>query len=58
MRDGHIRPAMPLDALAYLIVRIGESFLYRDAITGEPPDVANAITAIRLLVASRAEGAE
>jgi hypothetical protein len=41
---------MDLDALAYVIVRIGESFLYRDAITGDPPDVESAITAIRILL--------
>jgi AcrR family transcriptional regulator len=50
VREGHIRPAMDLDALAYLIVRIGESFLYRDAITGDPPDIESAITAIRILL--------
>jgi AcrR family transcriptional regulator len=50
VREGHIRPAMNLDALAYLIVRIGESFLYRDAITGDPPDIDSAVTAIRLLL--------
>ncbi|WP_224241135.1 QsdR family transcriptional regulator [Hyalangium gracile] len=50
VQEGHIRPAMELDALAYVIVRIGESFLYRDAITGDPPDVESAITAIRILV--------
>ncbi len=50
VREGHIRPAMELDALAYVIIRIGESFLYRDAITGDPPDVESAITAIRILI--------
>lgn len=50
VREGLIRPAMELDALAYVIIRIGESFLYRDAITGEPPDVESAITAIRILL--------
>jgi hypothetical protein len=50
VRDRHIRPAMDLDALAYVIIRIGESFLYRDAITGDPPDVESAITAIRILL--------
>jgi AcrR family transcriptional regulator len=53
VREGHIRPAMDLDALAYLIVRIGESFLYRDAITGEAADIEPAITAIRLLLTAR-----
>ncbi|WNG32594.1 TetR/AcrR family transcriptional regulator [Archangium violaceum] len=50
VRAGLIRPAMDLDALAYVIIRIGESFLYRDAITGDPPDVQSAITAIRILL--------
>jgi AcrR family transcriptional regulator len=53
VRDGHIRPAMDVDALAYLIVRIGESFLYRDAITGEAADIEPALTAIRILVSAR-----
>ena len=51
-REGHIRPAMKLDDLAYLIVRIGESFLYRDAITGDAPDIESAVTAIHILVAA------
>ncbi|MFP2932448.1 QsdR family transcriptional regulator [Pyxidicoccus sp. 3LG] len=50
VRGGHIRPVMDLDSLAYVIIRIGESFLYRDAITGEPVDVESAITAIRILL--------
>lgn len=53
VRDGHIKPAMELDDLAYLIVRIGESFLYRDAITGDPPEIESAITAIRILLTAR-----
>jgi hypothetical protein len=51
-REGHIRPVMDLDTLAYLIVRIGESFLHREAITGDPPDIEAAVTAIRILVAA------
>nr|WP_225937697.1 QsdR family transcriptional regulator [Myxococcus sp. RHSTA-1-4] len=50
VRGGLIRPVMDLDSLAYVIVRIGESFLYRDAITGDPVDVESAITAIRILL--------
>ena len=53
VRDGHIRPAMDVDALAYLIVRIGESFLYRDAITGEKADIEPALTAIRILLTAK-----
>lgn len=50
---GQIKPAMKLSDLAYLIVRIGESFLYRDAITGEAPDLEAAATAIRILVSAQ-----
>ena len=54
VRDGHIRPAMDLGDLAYLIVRIGESFLYRDAITGDEVDISSAVKAIRILLTARA----
>lgn len=49
---GQIRPAMNLDDLAYLIVRIGESFLYRESITGDAPNIGSAITAVGILVAA------
>lgn len=52
IRAGHLRPAMKLEALAYVLLRIGESFLYRDALTGEPPDVEAAITAIHILLSA------
>jgi AcrR family transcriptional regulator len=47
---GDFEPAMDLDSLAYVIIRISEAFLYRDVITGDPPDVEKAITAIRILL--------
>jgi hypothetical protein len=53
VRLGHIRPELELDELAYLIVRIGESFLYREAITGDPSDIEPAITAIQLLLTGK-----
>ncbi|HLL54337.1 MAG TPA: QsdR family transcriptional regulator [Myxococcaceae bacterium] len=53
VRLGHIQPELELDALSYLIVRIGESFLYREAITGEPADIEPAITAIQLLLTAK-----
>lgn len=56
VRAGLIRPAMELDALATVIVRIGESFLYRDALTGDPADVESAITAIRILLTAEKGG--
>jgi AcrR family transcriptional regulator len=49
-KSGHFEPAMDLDSLAYVIIRISEAFLYRDVITGDPPDVDKAITAIRILL--------
>jgi AcrR family transcriptional regulator len=42
----------PLDSqtLAYLLVRIGESFIFADAITGSDPDLASAARASRVLL--------
>jgi len=42
-------PANPAD-LAYVIIRIGESFLYSDLIIGAEPDVAKAGQMVRLLL--------
>lgn len=50
---GHLRPAIEVDSLAYVIVRIAESFLYRDVITGDPPDDAAATKAIAVLFAAQ-----
>ncbi len=52
--SGHLHPNIDIDSLAYVIVRIAESFLYRDALTGDPPDVAAATKAIGLLFESQA----
>lgn len=35
---GHFRTDLPLDALAFAIVRMGESFLYAEVLTGESAD--------------------
>ncbi len=43
-------PALPSDELAYIVVRITESFLYRDVISGEEADIEAAIAAIRILL--------
>jgi AcrR family transcriptional regulator len=51
---GRFDPPADLDDLAYVIVRIGESFLYSDLITGSEPDISKAGQMIRiLLVATR-----
>jgi AcrR family transcriptional regulator len=50
---GRLEPAMDIDDLAYVIVRITESFLYRDVITGGAPDIGKAEQAIGILLAAR-----
>jgi AcrR family transcriptional regulator len=47
---GTMHPALPTGELAYVLVRITESFLYRDAITGAASDIESAIQAIRILL--------
>jgi AcrR family transcriptional regulator len=51
--DGSMEPALPAEDLAYLLVRIVESFLYRDVITGAEPDMTAALQAIRILVTAK-----
>jgi hypothetical protein len=45
-----MKPPLPPHDLAYPIVRIVESFLYADLITGEQPDIAKAKQAISALL--------
>lgn len=54
--EGHIAPAMDLHDLAFVLVRISESLMYRDVIggEGEQPNVDAAVLAIDILVSSRA----
>jgi len=52
---GEMEPALPPEDLAYLLVRIVESFLYRDVITGAEPDMATALSAIRILCSAKPE---
>ena len=47
---GRLEPALDLDSLAYLIVRIVESFLYSDVIAGSEPDIDAAADAIHVLL--------
>lgn len=49
---GRLRPAMAVEDLAYVVIRISESFLYRDVITGDEPNIDAAAKAIRLLLAA------
>ena len=50
---GALETPADLDDLAYVIIRIGESFLYSDVITGSEPDVAKAGLMVRLLLGER-----
>lgn len=49
IRSGKLQPPFPVDTLAYLLVRLIESFLYGEVISGRQPDWAAAMKAIRLL---------
>lgn len=50
---GELAPPLPLDTLAYLIVRIGESFLYADVISGQRIDPRHAGLAVELLLSGK-----
>ncbi|MCO4746437.1 MAG: hypothetical protein KC912_16690 [Proteobacteria bacterium] len=62
---GHIDPPMALKDLAFVVVRIAESFMYRDVLGGRSrgkaggrdPDVEAAFHAIQILVDSRRDDA-
>ena len=47
---GAYDPPLDIDTLAYLIVRVGESFIYSNVITGAEPDLEKACQAIRVLL--------
>jgi len=47
---GRLAPPLPVPDLAYLLVRIGESFVYTDVITGDAPDAAKAHAAVTALL--------
>ena len=44
------QPALDPATLAYVIVRIGESFIFNDLITGSEPDLTKAVQASRVLL--------
>ncbi|MFB9686446.1 QsdR family transcriptional regulator [Amycolatopsis plumensis] len=47
---GRLVPPVPVPDLAYLLVRIGESFVYTDVITGDAPDAGKAHAAVTALL--------
>ena len=50
---GTLKAALALDTLAYLVVRIAESFVYAEVISGQTVDVRDAGLAIELLLSGR-----
>jgi AcrR family transcriptional regulator len=47
---GALELAFDADTLAYLIIRVAESFIYSDVITGSEPDVDKAVEVVRALL--------
>ena len=47
---GTLVPALDLDSLSYVIVRIIESFMYSDLLAGADPDTSKATVVIRILL--------
>jgi AcrR family transcriptional regulator len=47
---GRFTPRLPVQTLAFVIVRIGEGFLYADVIADGEPDVTQAMEVIRQLL--------
>jgi AcrR family transcriptional regulator len=43
-------PPLDVETLSYLLVRIGESFIFNDVITGSEPDLTKAAQASRILL--------
>ncbi|QRP50559.1 QsdR family transcriptional regulator [Amycolatopsis sp. FDAARGOS 1241] len=47
---GRLAAPLPVPDLAYVLVRLGESFIYTDVITGDEPDAAKAHAAVSALL--------
>jgi hypothetical protein len=50
VQSGALETPADLEDLAYVIIRIGKSFLYSDLIIGSEPNVAKAGQMVRLLL--------
>lgn len=50
---GALEPPLKLDTLAYLLVRLCESFIYADVVSDQTVDVAEAGLAVQLLLSGR-----
>lgn len=49
-RAGHLKLRLDPADLAYVIVRVSESFIWREFITGDEPDMAKASDVVRVLL--------
>ena len=47
---GTLEPALDIDTLSYVLVRVAESFIYSDVIAGSEPDVDKAVEVVRVLL--------
>lgn len=56
-RRGSWKPPLSIDTLAYLMVRLGESFLYANVLSGQQVDVGDTGVAVQLLLSGRVEPA-
>lgn len=56
LEQDKIKPLLSIDALAYIIVRIGEAFLYAKVISGTQPEIEMAVSAIRVLASAEDTG--
>jgi AcrR family transcriptional regulator len=52
---GAMTLALDVDTLSYLIIRVAESFIYSDVITGGEPDVDKAVEVVRILLNAPAD---
>ena len=52
---GNLRPPLPLHDLAFLLVRITESFVYTDVLSGDPPDATKVLQACSALLGTPLE---
>lgn len=52
---GRLRLPLAVDTLAYLIVRIGESFIYADVISDQSVDLGDAGLAVELLLSGKVQ---
>ena len=58
IQAGALEPAFDVDTLSYLIIRVAESFIYSDVITGSEPDVDQAVEVVRVLLHAPPEAAK